>query len=522
MTPEEIHAVLSASKARVEKRHGWFGVGKLKGAYQKMSFGEGDTNTLKDKPDTFFGKLKPFAARKLHQGKMAVMDAGTLGAASRNEKKERYGIRVSDNPHDTLDITDLDAGLHEFIRSAVNHYWLAKKAATELYPGQVKLWERDGKALSEDRIAPRLDKSVTTLEFERRSRRYGDFRHDLRKARVYLHACQTLSAFCYGEIGLARGQELAPDGKLFRRAFDALPGVSSNLYLSGGATRVPSGALCTRTQNCQSYLETRIQAHRSGLNMTAWDPQDARTSFQESALERMNALDEPGFAKKLHHHYRRELREADRREKIVVGGGELSEAASIVASPVIGIGIAVLGNTVSPVKMVLKKIGGQFFKLLLRAVGADRETDAEVLLDNPEALALTINSAERLDQSELQSFGRKIDERIVAAARHLNDAYDHLDALVKLRKSKTARNQVAPVPVDVVPLSADAARSPNLESDEADLFYEVAHDLEKGMRYLNQVTIFECALDQALQSLEEADRANYHQLDDEYEAPRHD
>ena len=42
------------------------------------------------------------------------------------------------------------------------------------------------------------------------------------------------------------------------------------------------------------------------------------------------------------------------------------------------------------------------------------------------------------------------------------------------------------------------------------------------MRYCNDVTIFECALDQALSTLELADCENYTHLDDDYVVPSHD
>lgn len=500
---------LGKAKARVERRHSWRSFGKAKGAYQKWSFGEGDTNILKDKPDTFFGKLKDFTKRKGHQGKMAAKDAVTLGAATRNAKKERYGIRVGDNPHENLDITDLDAGLHEFIRSAVNHYWLAKTAAAKLYPAQVLMWKRDGKQFSADRTPPTPPAQTTELTGDDLINTYAQFRHDLHKARIYLYACQKLAAFCYVEIGLSTAS-VGVEGKVFERTYKALPGVSPKLFESDNLDiRVPSNALCTRTKNLQNYIEGRLAARNAAQNQTAWPPDRAETPFQLAALERMKKLNNPGKMHQLAHHYRRELKEADRREKVMAGGA-VTGAIAVRSSPQLVIGIAIVGVAVRPAKMVFKKVGGQIAKALLCLLKMDRETDSDVLLA-PDQIAQDIHSAERLDQSELQSFGRKIDERILAAARHINDAYGHLDALAELDPENQASNQI-------VPLLEEDGPPATLSKKQADLFYEVAHDLEKGMRYLNQITIFECSLDLALSSLETADRENFHQLDDDFAA----
>ena len=94
--------------------------------------------------------------------------------------------------------------------------------------------------------------------------------------------------------------------------------------------------------------------------------------------------------------------------------------------------------------------------------------------------------------------GAKIDDRIVAAARHLKDANDHLTEW-QPRTTSSAGNRVSP-------------SGPKISPEQLVAFYEYAHDVEKAMNYLKLAAIFESSLALALKALFAAENMRYDEI----------
>ena len=169
----------------------------------------------------------------------------------------------------------------------------------------------------------------------------------------------------------------------------------------------------------------------------------------------------------------------------------------------------------TPLKPIVGFVGGLAGKTMVGLVslfegGRDflRSQDPNSLLASPVDIA-SVMSADRLKQSELEALAAKMDERIVSAARHLNDAHEHLNLLesATIDGSVPSKSQIA------VEDTAAARRARQLSADNLEIYYEYAHDLEKAMEYLNLVAILECSLLMAIAELEQIDHDNFNGLE---------